>query len=378
MKEVKVNSKRTLITGEDSDSDSDSDSSLPMVLLLDEIFPKLPVKSIARFRCVSKLCRSMPIRRLLFALQRVNDEFLIFSSPQPHQKKPSSSPLVASADFHMKICQHTWPVFRGLTSRLIYFSTARNGNQEPLIYNPITGEHESLPELSRYRKSYSFIGFDPIGKQFKLLFMAYPYCFEGGDHRVMTLGNGEKIWREVKCSLTHLPVTEGICIDGVLYYVGENNDVEMSFEIVCFDVRSEEFKFVSAKCFSVPHSTRLVNYKGKLGGIELTYDDDDAVVLTVRVLEDGERCEWLEYVYTLPENEVFVTDVFVVGMTGAEEIVLSDRFTAKPFYVFYFDPERNTLQAVEVRGVGEYSEAFESECSVYAFVDYEVDPKFIT
>ncbi|CAA7014185.1 unnamed protein product [Microthlaspi erraticum] len=368
--------------------EEDSETSLPMDLILDDIFPKLPLKSIARFRCVSKQCRSMQIRpRLLFALQRATDEVIIFSTPQlqlhPHQK-PSSSPLVASADFHMKICTHMWPVFRGLTSRLIYFTASRNGCQEPLIFNPITGEHASLPELSRYRKSYSFIGFDPVGKQFKVLFMAYPYCSEGGDHRVMTLGgDGEekKVWREIKCSLQHLPVSEGICIDGVLYYFGEKNNSsenDKSCEVVCFDVRSEGFKFVSADCFSVPHSTRLVNYKGKLGGIELTYGDDDAVVLTVRVLEDAERCEWSEFVYTLPENEVFVTDVFVVGMTGAGEIVLSDRFTWKPFYVFYFDPERKTLQAVEVRGVGEYSEAFESECSVYAFVDYEVDSKFIT
>ncbi|CAA7015246.1 unnamed protein product [Microthlaspi erraticum] len=294
------------------------------------------IKSIARFRCVSKLYASIHIRpRLLFALQRANDEVLIFSSPQPqpHQKQHEKS-LVVAADFHMKISQDLCPVFRGLTSRLIYFCTETDEGEQPLIYNPITGEQASLPELSRYRKSYSFIGYGPIEKHFKVLFMAYPYCFEGGDHRIMTLGTGERSWRKITCILQHVPVSEGICIDGVLYYMGEENNCETSCQIVCFYVRTERVS---------------TNRDGRI------------------------------YVYTLPENEVFVCNVFVVGMTSTGEIVLSDRFTSKPlFYVFYFNPESNTLQTVQVRGVGGYHEAFEADCVVNAFVDYAVDSRFIT
>ncbi|CAA7061330.1 unnamed protein product [Microthlaspi erraticum] len=374
-----METKAIMSRGEEPDSDS---SSLPMDLIIDEILPKLPVKSIARFRCVSKQCRSMKIRpRLLFALHRGNSEFLIFSSPQP-QQKPSSEkkkkPLVVSADFHTKVSKDRWLAYRGFASRLFHFSSQHVYNPEPLIQNPITGEIVRLPELERYRRWFSFFGFDPVEKQFKVLFMGYPSSPDRDEHRIATLKTGLMKWRKIECSVTHEPVgeVEAICINGVLYYVAEVD--EKSFEIVCFDVRSEKFKFVDAKCLCEPHGTRLVDYKGKLGGIHLSYDDDDAVVLRLWVLEDVERCEWSEFVYTLPENEVFVYDVFVVGVTGAGEIVLSGRFTAKPFYVFYFDPERNTLQAVEVRGVGEYSEAFESDCRVYAFVDYVVDPKFIT
>ncbi|KAF2612047.1 hypothetical protein F2Q70_00013437, partial [Brassica cretica] len=42
---------------------------------------------------------------------------------------------------------------------------------------------------------------------------------------------------------------------------------------------SETFKFVAAECFRDPQSTKLINYKGKLGGIDLTYDDSDAIEL---------------------------------------------------------------------------------------------------
>ena len=96
----------------------------------------------------------------------------------------------------------------------------------------------------------------------------------------------------------------------------------------------------------------------------------------MQILEDVERKEWSNYVYTLPVNSI--CEVFIVGVTTTGEIVLSEKVTSTPFYVFYFSPERNTLQRVEIRGVGEYHEAFETECTVRAFVDYVVDAKFIT
>ncbi|CAL9216865.1 unnamed protein product [Arabidopsis halleri] len=91
------------------------------------------------------------------------------------------------------------------------------------------------------------------------------------------------------------------------------------------------------------------------------------------VLEDVENEEWSKYVYTLPDNEVGVYNVFVVGMTARGEIVLAEKFTSKPFYVFYFSPEKSTLQRVEIQGVGANGEAFETDCRVYAFVDHVED-----
>ncbi|KAL9308859.1 putative F-box associated interaction domain-containing protein [Arabidopsis thaliana] len=59
-------------------------------------------------------------------------------------------------------------------------------------------------------------------------------------------------WREITCSLTHDIVSEriSICINGVLYYLGDTCDVYNDdtsekmhdFVIVCFDVRSKKFQ----------------------------------------------------------------------------------------------------------------------------------------
>ncbi|KAL0740661.1 hypothetical protein Bca4012_082174 [Brassica carinata] len=91
------------------------DSSLPIPIdLIIDIFSRLPVKSIAICRCVSKtwssvlgrqyftelfLSRSCARPKLLLAYQKGGDLFF-FSAPQPQNPDENSSPVVAS--YHMK------------------------------------------------------------------------------------------------------------------------------------------------------------------------------------------------------------------------------------------------------------------------------------
>ncbi|KAF3519553.1 hypothetical protein DY000_02058725 [Brassica cretica] len=374
--------------------------SVPIELTLD-ILSRLPEKSIARFRCVSKLwasvlggqdfkdlflTKSSAQPRLLFGIKE-NGKWSIFSLPQrlsPYEKLSSS--LVVTPEFHMKFppedmtiysCAHGCP--GAYASGLVYFYVDKEQwsyfGRRPMICNPKTGRYEALPFISRYRKTYSFFGFDPIYKQFKVLFMRYP--FGPGDHRIMTLGTMGMRWRKIKCSLLHECVSAGICINGVLYYLGDSsacvNNYEQidGFVIVCFDVRSEKFSFIYQES-----SCKLINYKGKLGVVY--YDDqvdDDAIELRVWVLEDVEKQEWSKYAYTLRDDRFFLRDVFIVGVNSTGEIVLSmAKYTSnQPFYVYYFNPETNTLQRVEIQGFGEYHESSDKPRSVYVFADHVDD-----
>ncbi|KAL0759353.1 hypothetical protein Bca101_075503 [Brassica carinata] len=86
--------------------------------LINEIFSRLPAKSVARFSCLSKQWRDMLDRsyfkelfftrssvwpRLLFSVKRDGyDDLCLFSSPQPRDLYEKSSSLVVTADFHMK------------------------------------------------------------------------------------------------------------------------------------------------------------------------------------------------------------------------------------------------------------------------------------
>ncbi|ESQ33723.1 hypothetical protein EUTSA_v10009437mg [Eutrema salsugineum] len=312
--------------------------SIPTDLVLN-IFSRLHSKSIVRFRCLSKLWGSKlhhPYFTDLFLTILDSSTSLI-----PPPRKPRVELLLFSYKVHV-------------------------------IYNPSTGQCASLPELRTYGGSYSFLGFDPIDKQFKVFSVAKD------DHRIRTLGTKEMTWRKVQCPLTHYPYlawSKRICINGVLYYVAEHDTSEL---IVCFDVRSEKFKFIEVmeeECFIYDH---LINYKGKLGGIFMNDDSADrsgTLKLCLRVLEDVEEQKWSEYVYTLQDDKIEDWySISVVGVTATGEILLSKDYTSKPYYVFYFSPERNTLQSVEIQGFGEY---YEHRHSVSAFIDYVEDLNFL-
>ncbi|XP_023644420.1 putative F-box protein At1g30920 [Capsella rubella] len=156
--------------------------SIPIDLIPD-ILSRLPEKSIARFQCVSKLWRSLLLKpyftelfmtrsssrpRLLIGVKQ-DSEWFLFSSPQP--QNPSS--LVVSADFHKKMSfDSIYNDDCSYASGMLYFPNIRtsyeDGDAMHAICNPSTGQYAILPEpRGTNRGGRGFLGFDPIGKQFK-------------------------------------------------------------------------------------------------------------------------------------------------------------------------------------------------------------------
>ncbi|XP_010499647.1 PREDICTED: putative F-box protein At1g30930 [Camelina sativa] len=372
--------------------------SIPDDLLI-KILSKLPAKSIAKCRSVSKrwkssalmrsgfhrddftdlyLTRSKPRRRLLIGVQKPQEgEWSFYSTPQPQNPSEKSSLVVSAADFHIKFSKGTSGYNCSYASGLIYFHKMcipkEDEDLKRVICNPLTGQYVILPELRggvSHSYSYSYLGFDPVDKEFKVLFMTTRefIASSGTDHYILTLGAEELRWRKIKCPFTHEPFWERICIDGVLYYLAQ---VGRSYVIVCFDVRSETFKFIGVE----RHFDELINYKGKLCGIDLKYGYDGGfpVQLSMKVLE---KREWSSYVYSLSDDQSegfkVKENLSVVGVTTSGEIVLSTNSASNPFYVFYFNPERNILQVVEMQGVGD-------NCDWrYAFVEDYVEDISVT
>ncbi|ESQ33546.1 hypothetical protein EUTSA_v10009454mg [Eutrema salsugineum] len=317
-------------------------NSIPNDLFL-EIFSRLTAKSVERCCCVSK-----------------QSPFLVHVSYT--SSKDLMASLVLAADSHMKLSEDMRLTFCGYAAGLICFLRMPISNNEEdlmhVICNPSTGQCVSLPKLTKSICSNSFLGFDPIDKQFKVLSMAtldYNDDLDyDDDHTILTLETGKM---------------NSICINGILYYFSRIRRPPYQI-IVCFDVKSEKYKFIEADVFDA----KLINYKGKLGGIAW-----HAIKLRMFVLEDAEKQEFLEYVYTFQSNYLFnpynKVSIDVAGVTATGEIVLSMSNTNRLFYVFYFSPERNTLQSVEIQGFDE-DMFYNSWNEVYAFVNHVEDLKF--
>lgn len=367
-------------------------NSIPNDLILD-IFSRMSINTIARCRCVSKqwwymlhhqdftelfLTRSSARPRLLFFMRRLyEDDLVFFWLPQPqHPYEKVSSP-----EFHMKLDMDL-DRFGGHASGLFSFSrtpsmfSEENEDTVHVICNPSTWQCRRLPKLKNVKVLQSLLGFDPIDKQIKILQMA-----KAGEHRIMTLGTGKMRWRKIQCPLAHnaTMLNQQICINGVLYYLTGNYNTS-DIVIVCFDVRSEEFKLIdNAESFLCYPFTTLVNYKGKLGVINWIYND---ITFELFVLENVEKQEFSKYVYTLPKNKIGGWDyISIVGVTASGEFVFSSDHTSGfmvPFYVLYFNPHTNTLQTIEIRGLGEYSEEgiVPYYDKVFGFVDYIEDLRF--
>ncbi|KAJ4903049.1 F-box protein DOR [Raphanus sativus] len=368
-----------------------------------EIFSRLPPKSIARCRCASKLLSSMlrsqdftdsfltkSVARpqLLFACEDHHGEFIFISSPQPENPKENSH-VVASNPL---ACLPRSNGFYGCTNGFFcyepdqFFKGLKEPVQVPVICNPSTGQSLTTPRLIS-RQMYgvkSYLGYEPMEKEFKVLSMNNSRVSDewiSAEHQVLTLETEKLSWRLVECCIPHVHSCKWICISGVLYYAARAVGSYENTMVVCFDLRSEKFSSVKFGKAAMPGSTTLVNYGGKLG-LLMSGDSHDNVVtrastsLELWVLLDAAKHEWSNHVYVLPPcwEEVVVaeTTMYIAGMVGTNEIVLSPSYQDVPYYVIYFNVERKTITQVGIQGL----EAFRGR-SFKTYLNYVENVKLL-
>ncbi|CAN7141473.1 unnamed protein product [Brassica rapa subsp. narinosa] len=343
--------------------------------LLTEIFSRVPAKSIARFRCVSKFLASIFCRpdftdlfltmsltrpRFLFALEADKTLFL-YSAHQPHNPNDNSS-LVATP-YQTLI----FPEYIGFDNPRTLCGLVLLG-QMRVICNPATGEFLTLPNVIKENIlpngnpaviAATYLGYDRIGKRFKVLRMTSSRDGRPNTHQVLTLESGKLLWRMVECKFHFVPtlaLATHICINGVLYFEAK---LGKSTVIVCFDVRSEKFGFINTNedmeqgLACELKSLELFNYKGKLG-IHNKENDLYGKRLVLWVLEDAGNHKWSKNVYVFsPLDEKMVKHIKFVGVTGRGEIVYSPRpfHPVNWYFVVFYNVESKTFTRVKVEGL---------------------------
>uniref|UniRef100_A0A1J3G321 F-box protein n=1 Tax=Noccaea caerulescens TaxID=107243 RepID=A0A1J3G321_NOCCA len=366
---------------------------IPMDVVMD-IFARVPARTVASCRSVSKQWRSMIGRpefkelflavswtrpRLLLFTFQSDGKIFNFSLPQPQNPDDESS-LVATRPTRYHVHHNHSPTDYSdrFCSPVGGFICRRDRDDEgasmtSVICNPVTGESVSLPKVESINgvETIPLLGYDPIDKQFKVL------CIEAdGDsntHHIVTLENGNHLWRAIECK-PHFPKSKGICIDGVLYYTAGVIPRLWVKMIVCFDISSEKFSFISIDDETMNSSSTLINYKGKLGALQLTYPPPRR--LEFWVLEDAVKRKWSKNIYTFPSfRQTFVdrTRPVIVGMTGKGEVVLSSPMLSDPFYIYYYKLEGNRFTRVRIQGF----EGFKRKW-VYTSLDYAENLKLMT
>ncbi|CAA7030997.1 unnamed protein product [Microthlaspi erraticum] len=377
---------------------------IPVDLLI-EIFSQLPLKSIDRFRCVSKfwgyilrrpdftelfLTKSSTRPRLLFTIE-VDEKLLFYSSPQP-QNPDDNSTLVATpydTSFPKYVPFDECSTVCGLALLHSYYE-----RQGRVFCNPVTRDFLTLPKLLlkdrstlpqvkarsnpdtevKYEISRISLGYDPISKQFKVLCMTSSPCGRLTNHQVLTLESGKRLWRRIECQFHFTGIrrlSEEICINGVLYFRAW---LGHSCVVVCFDVRSEKFSFINIDKdmigdfrYYLSGELVLFNYKGKLGMRQKSvFWATNKLVLWV--VDDAGNHKWSNHTYRLPRLS---TSKRFAGMTGTGETVWYED-DPKSFFLDFYNLESKTFTRVNIQGFEEFEHH-----TIRTFLDHVENLKFI-
>ncbi|KAL0666893.1 hypothetical protein Bca4012_029597 [Brassica carinata] len=264
-----------------------------------------------------------------------------------------------------------------------------------VICNPATGEFLTLPKVllkeknllaksnqAREEVASMYLGYDPMGKQFKVLCMTTThYGIRDNTHQVLTLGSGKRFWRPVQRKFQFVEnrvISREICINGVLYF---GAGTERSTTIVCFDVGSEKFSFINTNrdmmysCYM--GSLTLFNYKGRLA-IHRKVDSYQKRLM-FWVIEDAENHKWSKHIYELsPLEKDMISYSRFVGMTGTGELVWSlYREPANSVYLTFYNFESQTFTKVNVQGFEEFEEYEDDSIYIKTYVDYVENMKWL-
>ncbi|GAA0168478.1 hypothetical protein LIER_40573 [Lithospermum erythrorhizon] len=315
---------------------------IPIDVIFD-ILVRVPVKSLVRFKCVSKAWLSL-ILSALFAttfntrvLKNPSDRYsllVIAKDKSTSQRHFLSAPYQSGSTTQLLTLPNipSEKTEVDILNGLVLFHP-QNGylkHNFAFIINPNTHEvMKLLGKAAQPRFSYGnvhicyFFGFDPSTRGFKVL-----------NTRIIGLRTPKK--RKIECGLFDLsscswkrinPVfpfdimgddwlywlRDNVCIDGVIYLL-----LHHSFLLAAFDLREESFSLIPFPqgaiptdivtnydhegrpgiCFNYPY---MINYNGLLAFICIEKIHHHKTV-EIWILEDPKNQEWVKETIILPEN----------------------------------------------------------------------------
>ncbi|EOA30647.1 hypothetical protein CARUB_v10013784mg [Capsella rubella] len=337
-----------------------------------EILARLPVNSLLRFKCVSKLWSSLissryftnfffklssqTLERRVFMsvvdLQSYSD-YMLFSASSPRNWDASVSFLQLNEDL-------TLPAMRGhFVNPLRGLMCFRLG-REVRIYNLTTRQLLRLPivESNMWEGDslmWNYFGHDPVSDEYKVLSnvssVSKGLRRVSSETQVLVLGAGAS-WRNTRSHThpPHRPYSQGISINGVLYYgawcLGKR------CVLISFNLASEEFNLielpVEAGVIWHPCRANLMNYRGKVAVFECSRLVTECM-LQLWVVEDAGKSKWSHKVFVLPCHELRqsldINELLIRSTSRSGEVRLSRRRfdRSKTSINVIYDLEKNRI-----------------------------------
>lgn len=276
-----------------------------------EILVRLPVNSLMRFKCVSKLWSSFITSRYFtncfFKLSLQTRERRVFMSVmdlQDYSDYMFFSALPRNWDAAGSFLQlNQGLTFPGMRGR--HFLNALRGlmcfrlGREVQIYNFTTRQLLSLPivqsnMLEGDSHMWNYFGHDPVSDEYKVLSIVWSVSKTWrrvrSEIQVLVLG-AKASWRNTRShthSPSHRPYSQGISINGVLYYGAWRH--RKGYMVMSFDLASEEFNLIKlpVEARVVWHGCqgKLMNYRGKVAVFECSRLITECI-LDLWVVEDA-------------------------------------------------------------------------------------------
>ncbi|CAN7024891.1 unnamed protein product [Brassica oleracea var. botrytis] len=353
--------------------------------LMIEILSRLPAKSLMRFKCVSKLWCCL-IRSRYFS-----NLYLMVSSSQPRPLGLYMS-LYMSLDLVRHCMCDSMEMYELLSLRLMSSSSSAESSLEPdltfpgmggyrmvslrglilfticrkaCIYNPATRQSLTLPTFKSnlfaqqepYKHVHYFFGHDPALDQYKIVcsvMIASSFSeMLFSEFWVFVLEPGG-FWKRTEYDAqAHLPTRQGLCINGVIYYLAFNHT--RRYHVYCFDVRSEDIRVIQAP-HAVPQfciSFGFIEHGGKPAIFDYSRITETGVS-ELWVLEvDGGIWSRKSLVLKLCQKHL-VDDIdhnkkLIVHGTGENnEVILA---LTCPCYLLYYDLMKNDVRKVNINRV---------------------------
>lgn len=208
----------------------------------------------------------------------------------------------------------------------------------------------------------SFIGYDPLENQYKVLFL--PKYNPEKPCRVFTLGETTTKWKTIQGVESHHPLQGAVCINGTIYYqagIADHYDSTSLYKLMSFDVSSEEFYNVEAPKTLMDYRSYLINYQGKLGFVCCEKG------LEIWVMETQ---GWSKVCFTEMEGS---NKWCSMGVTrGGEIVFVKCAYNTKDILrVLYYDPKQKSFRYVVLDLEGIYPKGKRrNDCTIWTVPDY--------